>query len=745
MMARTPTRTPPSTPQPVPEPAIQLPARPNTYRMNVFTLVGVGAVGAGFLGLWQHQTAAAAVAVGVVCLAIVLWWSGSRTASRDRIRDRLVEALASATGTVKLDRRAVRLMKWRGRGAGTPSRIVISFSAATPDNDTKWLEAILSVVARRLEQPFKVADHQPHALRRKLVLVPKLPSEEPPEPPYAQVRVTRAISQVVGVSTKIDQIVTDAEGEITRIEVSHEEAAKCAVAGFRLRFERTLIGLLGGQNRWRTKWDLVGDKIMIERRPPMPTSVWIPVDEIPEDQGDDLLRTYRQLRIPLGVDEDGHQVCWQPAIVPQMLVTGGTGSGKTSLLHTVVATMTRLGWPVWILDAKRIEFLGFRNWPNVQVVATTVEQQVALVHRVWALMEYRYQLIEEGRVRIADLEPLGVVLDEWAEFVLNLMDWYAEVKVKGDPTKPPTLREDGSIARKARTARIHTIKTLQRPDVALMGGNGGETRSNYGQRVSLGRLDPNGALMMWENAYTGVTIPRGVIGRAMAVNDAGVPVEIQCYRFPDINSAEGTEEYELLNKLRPSTTRHERLVIIPPEQELDLDTSDPIPVTYSDIQEAEWALASSRPDLDYALAGAMGNQLSPEEARQLASTLVALGLGPNSDSEARTRVVEGLLHSRTRDEDDDEDRDVDRVAPGDEDLYAGYGPPVHLRPLDVEVGSLIQVSDADDEWVVVDADPEEDPVDPDCVMLSWRSDYDACGSVSIPSEELVSVRRPDFE
>lgn len=55
-----------------------------------------------------------------------------------------------------------------------------------------------------------------------------------------------------------------------------------------------------------------------------------------------------------------------------------------------MAKICQHDWPVWILDGKAVEFLGFRDWPNVQIVATTVEQQVALVHRVKQLVDYRW-------------------------------------------------------------------------------------------------------------------------------------------------------------------------------------------------------------------------------------------------------------------------------------------------------------------------------------------------------------------
>src|SRR3546814_12571689 len=82
-----------------------------------------------------------------------------------------------------------------------------------------------------------------------------------------------------------------------------------------------------------------------------------------------------------------------------MLLIGPPGSGKTVTAHNLLVNFSRRGWPIWVLDGKYVEFLGFQDWPNVQVVATTIEQQVAMVHRARALMEYRYQKTVTGEAK----------------------------------------------------------------------------------------------------------------------------------------------------------------------------------------------------------------------------------------------------------------------------------------------------------------------------------------------------------
>ncbi len=141
--------------------------------------------------------------------------------------------------------------------------------------------------------------------------------------------------------------------------------------------------------------------------------------------------------IPLAVHEDGQPNTWHlRGTGPHLLVIGKTGLGKTVLMNGVVLEVCRRRWPVWICDPKRIEFLGLRTWPNVQVVATSVPDQVVVILRAWKEMERRYELIESGGGVEDDFEPLVVVLDEYRDFVHSVGQWYAGIKVTGMPAHP---------------------------------------------------------------------------------------------------------------------------------------------------------------------------------------------------------------------------------------------------------------------------------------------------------------------
>ncbi len=138
---------------------------------------------------------------------------------------------------------------------------------------------------------------------------------------------------------------------------------------------------------------------------------------------------------------------WTPRRNPHLLVTGTSGSGKTVTMQGILGELTKRGARCDINDAKLIEFIGFKDWPNVGVVARNLEDQVRLIQYAWELQEQRYELIVNGEATEDDFEPYFLFLDEFADFREAVTDWYADVKQKGDPAKPPVLKKVRSVAR----------------------------------------------------------------------------------------------------------------------------------------------------------------------------------------------------------------------------------------------------------------------------------------------------------
>ncbi len=130
----------------------------------------------------------------------------------------------------------------------------------------------------------------------------------------------------------------------------------------------------------------------------------------------------------------------------------------------------RRGFRVFVLDPKRIEFLGLRGWPNVQLVATRVPEQVALVHYLWSEMTERYRLVEEDGAQESDFQPILFIIDEYRQLHANVNAWWKSIKITGMPSECPIFEEIGALLRMAAACRIHVDLATQRPDAEFLGG-----------------------------------------------------------------------------------------------------------------------------------------------------------------------------------------------------------------------------------------------------------------------------------
>lgn len=303
--------------------------------------------------------------------------------------------------------------------------------------------------------------------------------------------------------------------------------------------------------RWRTTWNTEENRVEFERRPPMPDNVLIPV----ETDGD-------PWRLPFGVDEHGDQVVWNLKIHPHALVAGGTGSGKTVTLRSLIQAAVARGFVVFCVDPKRIEMAGLRGWPGVRVVATGVTQMIALVTLLADVMDDRYQAIENGEVSEDQLPPVLVVIDEAREFI-DRSNAFWKANKTGSGQEHPVIERLRSMGRLGRSGRIHLLEGIQRPDAKVVGG---EARDNFGFRVALGSMSPEGAKMMFGRTDVGRDIPEEAKGRA-TVGLGNEVIEVQGYNTPDPRKDRTPAAMELLDKLRAQATEHasDALAEITPE------------------------------------------------------------------------------------------------------------------------------------------------------------------------------------
>ncbi|MER6928872.1 FtsK/SpoIIIE domain-containing protein [Kocuria palustris] len=642
--------------------------------------------------------------------------AGARARQRSEITDHLTEQLCPVLGIARPSRAAVKLSRWQGGFVGLPGRVELTYHAAVvPDPD--FIGKILTAVQISLGQRYTVDQHNER--KHRITLTPaeaEAPREET-EHTRTVDRTTDVVRELLGESAQV-QVDLDDDGKPERIQVKHHQGTNMAMGNRRQRVERVLATRVPGE--WVPRWDLQNDIVEFVARAPMPTLVLPPTSHSPVSTTHE---AYSDFQIPLGIDEDNDQLCWTPRKQPHMVVVGTTGSGKTVVQHNVVERVTQAGWRVWILDGKRIEFIGFRDWPNVERIASRIEHQAKMIYDAHQLMEERYGLIEEGKATVADFEPLVLVIDEATTFLEGVDRWWKEVKYKGGPAKAPALGLIADIARLGRSAKIHMLIGLQRPDTAFISG---EMRDNLSMRVAMSRLSPDGAKMMWESYAVGTAIPRHIKGRGMAFNADGIPVQIQTIYAP--NPDPGSPDFDPAKTaaVRPRTVLHKKMLveILDPTTE-DLDGETPA-LTYWDYVQARVYEAPDQPIGGPPPAALPTGALAALQALNATQTQPELDATPESE----TPVVAERRHVPTP---------AAAGAAGDD--FEGYNEPGACPAGDLEPGDLVQLGIDGDGWAVITDPPEPDGDD---VYLEYTDrDTGEPGTCTIPAHEMLPTRRVD--
>lgn len=182
-----------------------------------------------------------------------------------------------------------------------------------------------------------------------------------------------------------------------------------------------------------------------------------------------------KLNLMLGVDPEGEILYTDLSKAPHILIGGTTGSGKSELIHTFVAsiveTIPYTGAEMIIIDAKKAEY---SQYAGLNRIVLETEPESGLYQLNWAVdeMERRYDKLQSQGVKDAsqyngDMHPIVIIIDELAD----LIQQYPEVE-------KPIVR----IAQKARACAIHLIIGTQSPRASIVTGL---IKANMPTRIAL--------------------------------------------------------------------------------------------------------------------------------------------------------------------------------------------------------------------------------------------------------------------
>ena len=157
---------------------------------------------------------------------------------------------------------------------------------------------------------------------------------------------------------------------------------------------------------------------------------------------------------------------------PHLLIAGTTGSGKSIMIHSIIASLLYTSTPDHIrlimIDAKRVKLSRYARLPHTYKVATDMKEVPDLLEALTDLMDRRYKHMQAAGVRSYRGTKIVVIIDELADTILQ-----------------SPKRVEASIVRLAqlgRAAGIHLIVATQRPTREVVTGL---IKSNLPSRITL--------------------------------------------------------------------------------------------------------------------------------------------------------------------------------------------------------------------------------------------------------------------
>ena len=280
---------------------------------------------------------------------------------------------------------------------------------------------------------------------------------------------------------------------------------------------RKVSAKIGG--RWDADFETAADVAHFRRRPDLPPKVAHP--------GLELGRPWHILPIADGVAFD-------LKVTSHILVIGRTNAGKTALMRSIIAAFcdsaARGQARVRLADPKRVELIGFKDWPGVETIATSDEQLWQLAIDTKAEMELRFALFEQDGIPLESHKPLLLLIDEYEEYVRRMRAFNVTSGQRKSGMEPVALDAMKTVLAMARKGHIHVVIGTQRPDAAWFGGS---ARDNLQGRAGVGPLSAEAARMLFGTSLYGRDLPMSAKGRTTVQLGDERPFECQAWWTPD--------------------------------------------------------------------------------------------------------------------------------------------------------------------------------------------------------------------
>ncbi len=186
-------------------------------------------------------------------------------------------------------------------------------------------------------------------------------------------------------------------------------------------------------------------------------------------------RINSHLALALGEDVSGQPIVIDLGLMPHLLISGATGSGKSVCMNAIICCLLFNNTPddfqMLMVDPKMVELVGYNDIPHLLTpVVVDIEQVVGALAWVTRQMDDRYKTFNEMGVRnleeynrrvsrLKNKDPLPVLVvfvDELADLMM----------VAPDEVERSLCR----LAQMGRATGIHLVVATQRPSTDVVTG-----------------------------------------------------------------------------------------------------------------------------------------------------------------------------------------------------------------------------------------------------------------------------------
>ncbi|MGW6248041.1 pRL2-11 [Streptomyces roseolus] len=171
---------------------------------------------------------------------------------------------------------------------------------------------------------------------------------------------------------------------------------------------------------------------------------------------------------------------------PHVLISAGTGGGKSTILRTIACQFLHNGAQAHILDFKRISHTWARGIPGVTYCRDISDIHDALID-LGAEGHRRIRLAEQlgDDVLATDPDLVGprnvILLEEINATMAQLRRYWEKIRTSDDPKTSPAIDALAEILFMGRQVRLHVLLVAQSATARALGGP--EMRENFSTRI----------------------------------------------------------------------------------------------------------------------------------------------------------------------------------------------------------------------------------------------------------------------